>query len=161
MLVAPTGAPAAPVETRAHADRALATEILRELNAFRLRHGRAPLRSSRGLATAAASHSQAMARLGFFTHESHDGSPFWKRVHRSYPVAGFRGWIVGENLLWATTVTASRAVAAWARSPGHRANMLSRRWREIGISAVRASAAPGVYGGRDVTIVTTDFGVRR
>jgi uncharacterized protein YkwD len=46
-------------------------------------------------------------------------------------------------------------------SPGHRENLLSQRWREIGISAVHASSAPGVYGGQEVTIVTADFGLRR
>jgi hypothetical protein len=34
-------------------------------------------------------------------------------------------------------------------------------WREIGVSAVHEAQAPGVYQGLDVTIVTTDFGVRR
>jgi hypothetical protein len=39
--------------------------------------------------------------------------------------------------------------------------MLTTRWREIGLSAVHVASAPGAYGGREVTIVTTDFGVRR
>ena len=30
-----------------------------------------------------------------------------------------------------------------------------------GVAAVHQAAAPGVYKGLDVTIVTTDFGVRR
>lgn len=46
-------------------------------------------------------------------------------------------------------------------SPEHRANLLSRDWREIGIAAVHTASAPGVYGGSAVTILTTDFGVRR
>jgi hypothetical protein len=29
------------------------------------------------------------------------------------------------------------------------------------VSAVHVATAPGTYGGREVTIVTTDFGVRR
>ena len=45
-------------------------------------------------------------------------------------------------------------------SPAHRANILTPRWREVGLSAVNVAAAPGVYGGRDVMIITTDFGVR-
>ena len=45
-------------------------------------------------------------------------------------------------------------------SPGHRKNILTARWREIGLSALKVAAAPGVYGGRDVVIITTDFGVR-
>ena len=46
------------------------------------------------------------------------------------------------------------------KSPGHRKNILTARWREIGLSAVTVSAAPGVFGGRDVVIVTSDFGFR-
>ena len=45
-------------------------------------------------------------------------------------------------------------------STGHRKNILTARWREIGLSALQVRAAPGVYGGRDVVIITTDFGVR-
>jgi uncharacterized protein YkwD len=45
-------------------------------------------------------------------------------------------------------------------SPPHRANLLSPRWREVGLAAVHVGRAPGVYGGREVTIVTADFGVR-
>ena len=48
----------------------------------------------------------------------------------------------------------------WMGSPGHRKNMLAARWREIGLSAVSVPAAPGVFGGRKVVLVTADFGVR-
>jgi len=46
-------------------------------------------------------------------------------------------------------------------SPEHRANILNARWREIGVSAVHFAAAPGTYKGLEVTIITTDFGIRR
>jgi uncharacterized protein YkwD len=46
------------------------------------------------------------------------------------------------------------------QSPGHRQNILTPQWREIGLAAVTVHGAPGVYGGMDVVIVTTDFGVR-
>ncbi len=46
-------------------------------------------------------------------------------------------------------------------SPEHRANILSPKWREIGVSSVHVARAPGVFGGREVTIITADFGVRR
>ena len=45
-------------------------------------------------------------------------------------------------------------------SPEHRANILSPRWREIGVSATHFDSAPGTYGGSAVTIITTDFGAR-
>ncbi len=49
----------------------------------------------------------------------------------------------------------------WMRSPEHRANILAPRWREVGIAAVHLDSAPGLFRGLPVTIVTTDFGVRR
>jgi uncharacterized protein YkwD len=68
---------------------------------------------------------------------------------------------VGENLLWgAPDIGALRAFNLWLGSPMHRANLLSPRWREIGIGAMHSSKAPGLYGGRPATVVTADFGVR-
>lgn len=102
-----------------------------------------------------------MGRLGFFAHESSDGSPFWKRVQRFYPQGSFRNWSVGENLLWASpTLGAERALELWMASPKHRQNILTPIWREIGIAAVSVAAAPGVFAGNDVTIVSTEFGTR-
>ena len=132
-----------------------------QLNGVRRAHGLAPLRRSSPLAAAADVHSRAMAVHGFFAHESRDGSTFWKRVKRFYGSAGYRSWSVGENLLWASPdLSAARAVKLWMSSPGHRKNILTARWREIGLSAITVAGAPGVFGGRDVVIITTDFGAR-
>ena len=71
-------------------------------------------------------------------------------------------WSVGENLLWSSPdVDPSSALKMWFDSPEHKRNMLNARWREIGLSAVHVAAAPGTYGGREVTIITADFGVKR
>jgi uncharacterized protein YkwD len=48
----------------------------------------------------------------------------------------------------------------WLNSPPHRKNLLTPGWREIGLSAVHVAAAPGVFEGRETTIVTADFGTR-
>ena len=79
-----------------------------------------------------------------------------------YASAPWRYWSVGENLLWSSPdVSAGGALRMWLASPEHRANLMNPRWREIGVSAIHESHAPGIYKGLDVTIVTTDFGVRR
>jgi uncharacterized protein YkwD len=49
----------------------------------------------------------------------------------------------------------------WMKSPPHRANILDPRWREIGVGAVYSASARGAFTHRPVTIITTDFGVRR
>jgi uncharacterized protein YkwD len=48
----------------------------------------------------------------------------------------------------------------WLQSAPHRKNLLTSRWREVGLAALHTSAAPGSYGGRPVTVLTADFGVR-
>jgi uncharacterized protein YkwD len=68
---------------------------------------------------------------------------------------------VAENLIWSSPVlSADDAIKLWMDSPPHRKNLLTPGWREVGLGAVRALGAPGVYRGLDVTILTADFGVR-
>lgn len=141
--------------------RALELDIVTRINEQRTERGLRPLRLSRGLTAAASYHSHQMGLLGFFEHESHNGAPFWRRIQRFYPAHnGY--WSVGENIFWESPdTTAGSAVHEWMASPPHRQNILAREWREVGIGAVHFAAAPGAFGGRSVTIVTADFGVRR
>jgi uncharacterized protein YkwD len=159
VVAAPAGA--AP-EQQSRSLSALEQGVLADLNGLRKEHGLAPLRVSTSLSAAARQHSSEMAARGYFSHSSANGSSFDKRISRYYPMGRSRFWSVGENLLWSSPdVDAGGALEMWWNSPEHRKNMLTGRWREIGISAVHVAAAPGTYGGREVTIVTTDFGVRR
>jgi uncharacterized protein YkwD len=136
--------------------------VLRQLNAIRADHGLVALKPSAALTAAAADHTREMGAVGYFAHDSKDGTAFWKRVGRWYPAGGSQYWAVGENLLWASPdVAPATALDQWMASPEHRANILKPEWREVGVSALHVDAAPGDYSGRAVTIVTTDFGVRR
>jgi uncharacterized protein YkwD len=140
---------------------ALEAEVLDEINELRRSRGLAPVRISVALRRAADAHSTAMVTRGFFAHESIDGSAFWKRVARFYPRRPRGSWAVGENLLWSSPdVNGAGALRTWLDSPPHRKILLTPSWREVGLSAVHAASAPGVYGGREVTVVTADFGVR-
>ena len=140
---------------------ALELDIVARINAQRMSRGRRALRVSRGLTAAANYHTNQMGQLGFFEHESVTGAPFWRRIQRFYP-AGRGYWSVGENIFWESPDTsAASAVREWMHSPPHRENILDREWRDVGISAAHYDSAPGAFGGRSVTIVTADFGVRR
>ena len=141
---------------------ALEQDVLANVNLLRRQHGLSALRLSSKLAAAARSHSGEMAQRGYFSHDSANGTSFDKRISHFYSLGGKRYWSVGENLLWSSPdVSASAALDMWLNSPEHRKILLTARWREIGLSAVHVQAAPGAYGGREVTIVTADFGVRR
>ena len=136
-------------------------KVLASVNRLRAKHGLARLRESAELDRAALRHSSEMGRLGYFAHSSADGMQFWQRIRHFYPAHGYSYWAAGENLVWASPALSSGgAMKLWLSSPPHRANLLSRQWRQIGISAVSVARAPGVYGDKRVTIITTDFGVR-
>lgn len=136
--------------------------VLDQLNVIRLAHGLVPLTASPRLAAAAAQHTQEMAADGYFAHNSFDGTAFWRRISQWYSSAHYGYWSVGENLLWSSPdVDAAGALRLWMQSPEHRANILAPRWREIGIANIHVANANGVYDGRPVTIIATDFGVRK
>jgi uncharacterized protein YkwD len=142
--------------------RALETKLLAAINDLRRSRGLVPLRASAPLAAAAHLHSVQMAKHGYFDHASPNGLPFWKRVEAKYRSKGGRLWSVGENMAWAAPgLSTQRALELWMESPGHRENLFAPAWREIGLGAVHALAAPGVFAGSNVTILTADFGVRR
>ena len=154
-------APVAAGDRAALGQGASEATLLAAVNEVRVARGLRPLRRSGELAAAARAHSLDMGRRGYFAHDAPKGPSFAARIARRYPRRGAAVWAAGENLLWASVAIDAKAVVArWMRSRGHRANLLSRHWREAGLAAVRFSAAPGTYRGLDVTIVAANFGVR-
>ena len=142
--------------------RSLNHQIASAINAFRVAHGLVALHESAALDRSARQHSLEMGRVGYFAHSSADGTVFWRRIRHYYSARGHSYWSVGENLLWESpSVGAAGAMKLWIASPPHLKNLLAPQWRQLGISAVRVVRAPGVFKGRTVTVITTDFGVRR
>jgi uncharacterized protein YkwD len=93
------------------------------------RFGAAPsLQVSRKLNDAAASHARDMARRTFFEHRGSDGSRPKDRVLR----AGYQPRLSGENIAYGPE-SAEEAVAGWLDSPGHCANIMDSRFKEIGV----------------------------
>jgi uncharacterized protein YkwD len=141
---------------------ALDLGILAQVNEVRAAHDLKPLALSPSLSAAARAHTRDMVANGYFAHDSADGQPFWKRIAGFYPDRNYSYWSVGENLFWGTGfATPDAGMEAWMASPEHRANILDPHWTQIGIAAVSSTTAPGTYDNLDVTVITTDFGVRR
>ena len=163
-VVRPAAAQPTPPAPQKQADNPVDYDaaVVAATNAIRRSHGLEPVRGSQGLAAAAEQHSRSMAKVGFFAHESADGTAFWKRVQQYYAQGNASYWAVGENIIWASPdISVDEAMKAWMASPGHRENILAKDWREIGCATIRDDSAPGVYGGRKVVLITCDFGVRR
>jgi uncharacterized protein YkwD len=129
-------------------------------NRERAAHGLPSLRENAKLRRAAEGHSGAMVAGRFFAHESPAGADMSDRILRTGYARG-QSWSLGENIAWGTgnLATAAQIQRAWMDSPGHRANILRRQFREIGIGI--AIGAPVDAGGLDGATYTADFGVRR
>lgn len=110
----------------------LAAALVELLNESRAAEcgGLPALKSPPALAALAASHSADMASNGFFSHTSPTtGTPFdrLKSVGESPSAAA-------ENIALVGSIPGMHA--AWMASPGHRANICSEKYRNIGIGVV-------------------------
>lgn len=127
------------------------------LNRVRARHGLPRLRLNAKLSRAARRHSRDMVRHRYFAHDSLSGRSPFERMRATHYVPRSASWWLGENIGWGSGSLAEpiAMVRAWMHSPPHRANILSRHFRDIGIGI--AVGAP--VGGGGATY-TTDFGRR-
>jgi uncharacterized protein YkwD len=119
------------------------------------------LKLDKRLSKAARSHAGDMARRNYFSHDTLGGGSFVDRIRRAGYLRGARRWALGENLAWGTRSHSTPRVMArmWMNSPGHRANILSASFREIGIGVAYDAPVPG--GGRPAATYATTFGMRR
>src|SRR5918994_2879742 len=118
----------------------------------------APLRQHAKLRRAADGHSADMVADRYFSHQTPEGTDMVERILR----AGFArgsGWLLGENIAWGSGefATAEQIHRSWMNSPGHRANILRREFRWIGIGI--ALGAPVDTGGLAGAPHTAGFGV--
>lgn len=103
-------------------------EVLREVNAFRARHGLQPLRLVPLLNEAAQRHADDMAYRDYFAHQTPSGTGPGDRA----AAVGYRGLVL-ENLA-AGMGSPEAAVKGWIESKtGHREAMLNRDIRDVGI----------------------------
>ena len=117
------------------------------------------LRENGRLRRAATAHSSDMVSRGFFEHTTPGGVTMVDRIMASRYASPRVGWAFGENIAWGTggLATPRAIMKAWMDSPGHRANVVKRSYREIGIGVVT-----GVPSGRGAgATYTADFGVIR
>jgi uncharacterized protein YkwD len=99
-----------------------------------------PLLASRDLDAAAADHARDMARRRFFEHRGSDGSEPRDRVRR----AGYASRLTGENIALGPE-SAEEAVAGWLDSPGHCANIMEPRFRDIGVGVAVGKKRGQIY----------------
>ena len=100
------------------------------------------------LQKAARAHSKEMLDRDYFAH-----GKVGKRLHSF----GYRWSTYGENILYdpGSRDSTESLFRLWMKSSGHRANILGKSFREVGIGA-----SSGNYKGDRATMWTVDFGAR-
>lgn len=145
--VAPAAAPAGPAgPLRATAGRpqafdAVADEVLRRTNARRRGEGAPALARSETLMRAAQLQADQMAATGRMDHELR-GTSYPTLTTRLVAVS-YEMRAAGENIAMGHRDAAS-VVEGWMTSPGHRANILSSSYSEMG-TGVAASSSGRMY----------------
>jgi uncharacterized protein YkwD len=118
------------------------------------------LARDRRLQKAAQRHNQRMHGNGCFAHQCPGEGGLDTRLRSvGYLSDGLQRWSYAENIAWGRNArgTPASIVDAWMHSSGHRANILSRDFRDLGVGfAAGTPSKRGASGG----IFTVDFGLR-
>ncbi len=134
--------------TTAEASVISSETVLSLTNSARTENSLSELKMSGLLSKAAQNKADDMLAKQYFSHNTPEGNTPWtfiKTVGYSYTTAG-------ENL--AIDFSDAESVqTAWMNSPGHRANILNKNFKEIGIGI-----AKGMFDNHQTTIVVQMFG---
>jgi uncharacterized protein YkwD len=121
----------------------LEAEMLQLINQERQAKGLEPLAADTVLVRVARLHAADMFRRGYFSHYTPEGKDPFDRI-RKYKI-GFLS--AGENLALAPTLTIAHE--GLMNSPGHRANILHKKFGRVGIGVME--------GGFHRLMVTQNF----
>jgi len=127
-------------------------------NQIRVQAGLPALKANAKLAKAAIGQSNDMVVNGYFDHTQLDGDTFVDRILAAGYAKKNDGWTLGENLAWGTgdLSTPQGVMNAWMNSAGHKANILKKAYREVGIGIKLGVPTDDGVG----ATITADFGVK-
>jgi uncharacterized YkwD family protein/spore coat assembly protein SafA len=115
--------------------RALETEVIRLVNAERAKVGRSALAENSKISNVARIKSNDFIKNHYFSHTSPTyGTPF--DMLKSF---GITFSAAGENIASGQR-TAAEVMQTWMNSSGHRANILSSTYNQIGVGVARDSS---------------------
>ncbi|MES2437366.1 MAG: CAP domain-containing protein [Patescibacteria group bacterium] len=130
--------------------RLSATGVISFSNQERANAGLPGVKENTKLAAAARMKLQDMFEQQYFEHISPNGhGPGYLATEATYTYI-----IVGENLAMGNFADDKALVDAWMASPGHKANILHDRFKEIGVAV-----GQGTYKGKKVWMAVQEFGL--
>src|SRR3954454_6000435 len=126
------------------------------LNNERAAAGLHPVAEAQDLTQPSVAYSVRMVAERFFAHVSPDGGTLVDRLTAGGYIAPDGDWTVGENIAWGQgdLATPRNIAVAWMNSPGHRHNILTGEFTEIGIGIALGTPTDPSWG----ATYTTDFG---
>lgn len=134
-------APAARVAVAAKVSASEASfekKILSLTNKRRAKAGCGALKLHTSLRKAARKHSALMAKHQTLSHQLPGEASLGKRITK----AGYRNWrAVAENVAYGYP-TPGDMMAAWMASPGHRKNILTCRYKHLGVGVTLRNGVP-------------------
>jgi uncharacterized protein YkwD len=118
------------------------------LNQQRADNGLKALTESTTLDRAAGDFAADMVKRDYFDHVSPGGGTMLDRIKAAGWVPT-GSWSAGENIAWGSGSLATPAaiVNGWMHSAGHRANILTASFTQIGIGIASGAPQSGVRGG--------------
>lgn len=125
-------------------------EVIRLTNQKRAENGLPPLKENETLDAQAQEKGKHMLEYDYWAHVGPDGTEPWF----FFKQGGYQYRYAGENLARDFS-DATSAVDAWMASPSHRENILSEKYKDIGIGVI-----DGDLGGVDTTIIVQFLGTR-
>ena len=125
-------------------------ELVNLTNQKRREAGLASLSVNQSLVNAASQKGADMIAKNYWAHNAPDGASPWSFFKNT----GYRYLYAGENLARDFGDSVS-VVNAWMNSPTHRDNLLSGRYREIGIAVIHDT-----FQGQPTTLVIQMFGTQ-
>jgi uncharacterized protein YkwD len=122
-------------------------QVIEQTNALRSRHGLTAVEPDANLAEAAQKFAEFMARTERYGHEADARRPADRAA-----AEGFEHCMLAENIGYVFSSSgftaeqlASRLVAGWWQSPGHRENMLLAPATHIGFGVARSERSTRYY----------------
>lgn len=141
-------------------DHSLVVEVWEMTNEYRESQGLPPLEYNNDLEEAADKKSKEMIKYKYFDF-THKGSPTKDYYWRLMDKVGYNWRHAGENLACGQKNIRKAMKALW-NSPGHRANILSKKYNEIGISVTKGNLHTGrCISDKDIIIVQMFGGSRK
>lgn len=125
-------------------------EVIRLTNVKRAEAGLSPVSENLLLTQAARAKGEHMLANDYWAHVAPDGTEPWSFFNN----VGYKYRYAGENLA-RDFADPNSAVEAWMASPSHRDNMLSTKYKDIGVAVVEGDLA-----GVDTTIIVQFFGTK-